>query len=236
MPATWRQRCRRAWRRVRYFGHARQCPICDSRVSRFLPFGTEARPDAQCPFCGALERHRLAWLYFQRCTDLFSATLTMIHFAPEPEMSKRLGRLPNLTYISTDLYDESMLKTDIHQLAVRDDAVDVIYCSHVLNMIPDDRRATRELYRVLKPDGWALIQGPVRRGQPTIECPEPVCAETRLRTFGDRDMYRVFGDDVECRLEQGGFRVRVDGFLDTLTQAERTRYGLRDEELLLCGK
>ena len=34
----------------------------------------------------------------------------------------------------------------------------LILCYHVLEHIPDDLRAMRELNRVMKPDGWAILQ------------------------------------------------------------------------------
>ena len=37
----------------------------------------------------------------------------------------------------------------------------MILCSHVLEHIIDDEKAMRELYRVLKPNGWGIIQVPI---------------------------------------------------------------------------
>ncbi len=43
--------------------NALECPICRVASDRFLPFGLNGRPNAQCPNCGSLERHRMLWLY-----------------------------------------------------------------------------------------------------------------------------------------------------------------------------
>lgn len=69
-----------------YRGTARWCPVCHHSSRKFLPFGAQVvRPDARCPSCGALERHRLLWLYLERRTDLLDgAPRRMLHVAPEP--------------------------------------------------------------------------------------------------------------------------------------------------------
>ena len=56
-------------------GARRSCPICEHSSGGFLPFGVVARPDAQCPWCGSLERHRLLWAFLQEQTDLFDTTV-----------------------------------------------------------------------------------------------------------------------------------------------------------------
>ena len=63
---------RRRLTRWRYSGDRFHCPVCDSHVSHFLPFGLPPRPHAMCPVCESVEQHRLYWLYYQRHTDLFA--------------------------------------------------------------------------------------------------------------------------------------------------------------------
>ena len=43
----------------------KECPICKSKVSAFLPFGVRVRGNAMCPVCKSLERHRALWLVCQ---------------------------------------------------------------------------------------------------------------------------------------------------------------------------
>ncbi len=49
---------------------------------------------------------------------------------------------------------------DIYRLPFWDSSFDLVICSEVLEHIPDDRKAMRELFRVLKPGGWSIIQVP----------------------------------------------------------------------------
>lgn len=52
---------------------------------------------------------------------------------------------------------------DLHDIALRDGSVDVALLNEVLEHVPDDGRALREVRRVLKPGGTLLIFSPNRR-------------------------------------------------------------------------
>ena len=76
----------------------------------------------------------------------------------------RFKKIPRLDYISADLASpHAMVKMDITAIDWPDASFDIVYCSHVLEHIPDDRKAMSEIFRVLKPGGWALIQVPLSR-------------------------------------------------------------------------
>ena len=231
----------RFWaKRQRYKGQARFCPVCASNLSHFLPAGLEMRPDALCPICGSYERHRLIWLYFQRCSDLFTAPhKKMLHFAPEPFFARQLQRDPYLTYISGDLFDARVTThLDITRLPYSDQSFDVIYASHVLEHIPDDRLAMRELLRVMKPCGWAILQVPLdpQRAN-TYEDFSITTPEDRENAFGQRDHVRIYGQDYQDRLQEAGFQVKVDQFAAQLDQKEIDRLGLMvGEDVYFCTK
>src|SRR5918995_3327880 len=52
---------------------------------------------------------------------------------------------------------------DLHNVALRPSTVDVALLNEVLEHVPDDRRALREIFRVLKAGGRLLIFSPNRR-------------------------------------------------------------------------
>ena len=57
-----------------YKGRGVECPVCGAKYRKFLPYGyVQPRPNALCPKCLSLERHRLLWLYLTRETDLLTA-------------------------------------------------------------------------------------------------------------------------------------------------------------------
>ena len=105
-----------------------------------------------------------------------------------------------------------MVHADITQIPFVDDSFDVILCSHVLEHVPEDRQAMRELCRVLKPDGWALLLVPIssRRAE-TYEDATVVAPEDRERLFGQFDHVRIYGRDFKDRLEESGFHRETGG-------------------------
>jgi len=156
--------------------------------------------------------HRIAWLYFQKHTTLFDGSpKTLLHIAPEPELAKRFLSVPGMNYLPVDLDTRRPFVTermDITEIGYPADSFDGILCSHVLEHIPDDRKAMRELCRVLKPGGWALFMVPLH-GKPTEEDPNCTDPRERERRFGQFDHVRSYGIDLVQRLEESGFTVTV---------------------------
>ncbi len=77
-----------------------------------------------------------------------------------------------------------------------DNTFDIILCSHVLEHIPEDRKAMQELFRTLKPGGFALPQVPISyRLEHTIEDFSIQDPHLREITFGQEDHCRLYGKD-----------------------------------------
>jgi predicted SAM-dependent methyltransferase len=147
-----------------------RCPICRYHG----PFADVRRPSssrrfAACPSCGALERHRLQSLAMREVLrDADAARLAFVHFAPEgyfrQEWRRRFG-----TYLTADLdRDDVALHADLCRLPFRDESLDVVYASHVLEHIRDDAHAIAEIWRVLRPGGMAVLPVPLV-GRTTVE-------------------------------------------------------------------
>jgi SAM-dependent methyltransferase len=224
--------------RTVYAGSAVHCPCCNARLRTFLPAGAPQRAGALCPACGSLERHRLLWLYLEKNHFFSSQHLSVLDIAPLPYWEMRMRRLKNLQYVSTDLASPHvMLRADLMHIPFRDGRFDGLLCSHVLEHVTDDRRALRELFRVLKTGGWAIIQSPVDPGRErTYEDPAVQCPEERARLFGQSDHLRVYGLDYAARIEKAGFQVRMDGFFHEVGKAAAHKYGLLEEEIPFCIK
>jgi SAM-dependent methyltransferase len=101
-----------------------------------------------------------------------------------------------------------MVKMDITDIDWPDSSFDIVYCSHVLEHVPEDRKAMSEMFRVVKPGGWALIQVPVWKDD-TIEDPSITDPGERERLFGQSDHVRLYGLDIKNRLAAAGFDVEV---------------------------
>lgn len=221
--------------RLRYFGLARYCPVCHSRLKAFVSYGPK-RPECECPVCGSLERHRLVWLFLNNETDLFDGQhKRMLHIAPEWSFTEVFSRLRYINYVSFDLVlPICKVRGDITRLPFSSGSFDVIYCSHVLEHIPDDRLAMRELLRVLKPGGWFLPDVPLQEGN-TVEDPS-AGPEERERRFGQSDHVRFYGPDFKERLQEAGFRVSVHRPTAKMNAFQRLLYGLDETNLYLCRK
>jgi len=214
-----------------------ECPVCGGIFPSFLPFGAHPRNNAICPSCNSLERHRLLWLFLQAKTNLFSAHLKFLDIAPSNLLSEKIKNLPNIQYLSIDKYASNVMRNmDITALLLPDDYFDCILCYHVLEHIPDDLTAMKELFRVLKPGGWAIIQVPLKAG-PTLEGAHIDDPSERKRLFGQEDYIRYYGDDYKQRLESQGFVVHVDSFAQSFSGNALKSYGiLANEDIYYCTK
>lgn len=219
-----------------YGGLRFYCPLCGGYFRKLKPFGQNPRPHAQCPRCGSLERHRLLYLYLKNKTNLFRAKTNVLHFAPEQALSDILRKHPALNYWTADrAMREASLRCDLLKLPFQDQSVDVILCVHVLEHIPEDRTAMKELCRILKPDGWALLQVPIREHPETLEDLSITDPRERLRLFGNTGHVRYYGYDYKDRLEAAGFEVHVEEYARALGPKTVARLRLPPRErIYLC--
>jgi SAM-dependent methyltransferase len=219
-----------------YRGTAVHCPCCGGNYTKFLAYGSgpDYRPDALCPSCHTLERHRLLWLYLRDETPILTKKLKVLHFAPEPGLEKRLKDLPNISYISADLYSPlAMQQVDIMDMPYADNSFDVILCSHVLAHVPDDIKAKAEMHRVLKPGGFMLLQSKIHLDQnTTLEAPAGASENERQNLLGQADRFRNYGLDYAERVRLAGFCVDVIDYGLVLGSEKSHKFGLGHGELI----
>lgn len=218
-------------------GNARQCPICDWTGRQFLPYGIpiKRRYDSRCPNCKSLERHRLVYVVLHdRLSALRPETL---HIAPEACIERWLRSL-STKYVSGDIDpSKAMMQVDITRTEFPDNSFSLIWCSNVLEHIPDDGAAMREMFRICKPDGVVIVQVPIWRVR-TYENASITTEEQRLIHFYQEDHVRLYGLDVAERLEQAGFSVDVKRAQD-LGPSQVLRGGLSfisTNEVFVCSK
>lgn len=226
-------------RRILYFGRKFMCPCCGGRFRKFLPHGVKPRLNAACPGCNSLERHRLICLYLKEWTNVFSGNLSILHVAPEYILQKKLCALPGVRYLSIDLgYKLAMRKMDITKLPILDNIFDVILANHTLEHVGDDRKAMQELYRVLRPGGWAILQSRLdKKLHATFEFPDNATPEYRAYLSGSKDHFRVYGRDYRQKLEAVGFQVTVDSFAGKMNADLVKKYSIHSsEDIYLCQK
>jgi SAM-dependent methyltransferase len=148
------------------------CPICgyEGAFADMESAADNGRQYAFCPNCGAAERHRLQTRVLDRVLDGdWSRQKSILHFAPEPFFSARLKKASE-NYKSADLFRHDVdIKADICDLPLDDESVDLVYASHVLEHVPNDLAAIREISRVLKPGSIAILPVPIYSSGLTVE-------------------------------------------------------------------
>ena len=83
----------------------------------------------------------------------------ILHVAPERCIQTRLQTGLHIKYLGIDRYDDdaNAKQQDLTDLPYPKNAFDLVICNHVLEHIPDDRKAISEIARVLHPSGDAYI-------------------------------------------------------------------------------
>lgn len=229
-----------ALRALLFIGNKYMCPCCGWRLRAFTHGGAsfKTRHRGYCPRCNAKARHRRDWLLLKDKTNLFRDELRLLHVSPKYSLLRRLKRMENLQYTAVDLYARPHMDVQMNLAAVpfRSDTFDALICIHVLEHVKDDRHAIQELYRMVKPGGWAFISVPIRFDQPTYEDPTITTAEGRRQAFGERSHYRVYGHDLAERLQSCGFEIQV--YLgEDIDPQKMAKYGLLDDEtVFLCKR
>jgi SAM-dependent methyltransferase len=144
-------------------------------------------------------------------------TPCILHVAPETALGSIIIRqLGDVDYVATDLHPEhydatlKVVRADLTNLPWDANRFNLVICNHVLEHIPDDKKAISELYRVTKQKGLAILQVPIaKKLNTTIEDPAVQCSIERERRFGQGDHVRLYGTDYSDRLCAAGFEVEI---------------------------
>ena len=222
VPEQYRADIKIFFKRFRYFGHFFYCPVCKSNVSHLQPLGYDipvnhekqiiggGPRNAMCPVCGSSDRERLLYLFIGQKTNLFSKKTKLLHLAPERNLKRIFSKKKNIDYLTADLDPINVMEAmDITQIKYPNNTFDAIICNHVLEHIPNDQKAMDELFRVLKPGGWAILQVPISGNlKETFEDFSVTSPESREKVFGQKDHVRIYAKDYTDRLTSSGFKVK----------------------------
>lgn len=215
-----------------------ECPVCENTFQKFLPYGVKGGENRLCPTCLSLERHRMIWHYLQHETEFFTKQYKMLHFAPEQCFLKRFKALKNLDYTTADLVSPiADLHCDIQDIPLEDNSFDIVFCNHVLEHVPDDHKAMKELYRVLKPGGFGILQVPQNMEfEHTYEDSSITSQKEREIHFGQYDHLRLYGKDYASELEEAGFIVEEINYVEKVGEEYGERIRIRATEPLYIVK
>lgn len=217
-------------RKLAFFGGRTTCPLCGSHTRGFRAHGGGAevldrrrvvggmrRDKDRCPVCHGCDRTRLMKLYLESRTPVRTTRQSLLHIAPDFGLYLWLRTLPQLAYTGSDIdpsryrHIANMQPADLTAMPFPDDAFDIVVCSHVLEHVPDDAKAMREIRRILKPGGHAILLTPqATDGLPTEEDPSISDPAEQDRRFGQWDHVRIYSrEDFLARMAAAGFSVEV---------------------------
>lgn len=220
-----------------YKGDEVECPVCQRSFRKFLSYGSDVahRENVLCPFDLTLERHRLIWLYLLNKSDFFTTDhIEMLHIAPEQCFLPHFKKQVNLDYLTGDLVSPiADMHFDLHNIPLKDNRFDVVFCNHVLEHVEDDNQCMRELFRVMKPGGWGIFQVPLDTTRnETYEDKSIVTPEEREKHFWQKDHVRLYGLDYPTKLKAVGFEVEEYNPKIEISVENIERYRLNPEEIL----
>jgi len=241
------------WMRL-HPGNERFCPFCQKSYKKFMPcrYSQEITEKADiisaktienltCPNCLSKDRQRALYLYCTRKNISF-ADKKILHFAPELSLYSIISPQNPTEYILGDIEPEAyahilqpVRKLDILNIDLPDDYFDIVICNHVLEHIDDDIKAMKELFRVLRKGGFAVLLVPIGANlEKTYEDASKITEEERAEAFGQSDHVRIYSEkDYLERLESVGFTMRAENA--PLTPDEIFKYAINPREKLYIG-
>jgi len=248
IPFSWRiffrklnWRCRYIQQLILYdpLPHKVYCPIAKREFRRFI----KSKNDLLTPTNGARCRQRLVWHYLENELHILNTPLRLLHIAPEFSYFQILSQQKNIDYVPGDKMvlgysnQKGIHHIDLTDLKYDDLSFDCILANHVLEHIPDDKKAMTEIYRTLKIDGTGVITVPIdEKLDRTYEDPSIVLPEDRKKHFGQWDHVRSYALDIKERFEQVGFKVEINRYSSNFTKEEKEKYGFSDGIIIVLKK
>jgi len=142
--------------------------------------------------------------------------MVILDFSPSRCLYRKLKEIKTINYIATDLSHDFIAEYnyDITTIDAKENQFDLIICYHILEHVIEDRKAIKELKRVLRPNGKILIQTPFKEGTiyENFAITKP---DERLKHFGQADHVRIYSvEGLKSRLEKENLKVEVRDFKD----------------------
>jgi len=223
--------------------------MCGAHLRGFLPGGESFEVLAQksvvgggrrssvfCPVCRSWDRERLIYLFLKNRLNLLAKGTRLLHVSPEAGLGGWLRSQPGLAYVTADLRMPGVdFHLDLTSLPFPDFTFDAVICNHVFEHIPDDARAMAEIFRVLRPGAWAILQVPVSLTLPaTFEDFSVTEPAARQLVFGQHDHVRMYAMDYLARLRRAGFSLAPFRWRDNPKNygGENNRFGLIEREIV----
>ena len=190
-----------------------------------------------CPNCLSKNRERLLRAVFDDTLSIENKLI--LHFSPEKHLHQYLKKKATVTTVDLlpEFYrsiDKSIDFSDATHLKFENETFDVVVANHILEHIPEDLKAIKEINRVLKNRGFAILQVPYSENlKTTIEEPFINNPELQERLYGQKDHVRIYSlENYLERLRKGGFQPKV---LTPYLLKQYAKYAIQEKECVIIA-
>ncbi|NOT90141.1 methyltransferase domain-containing protein [Ferruginibacter sp.] len=219
---------------AKFKGTGFECNCCGAMYSQFIPDYPSAEnahaisanevvagygENILCPSCLSTARERLIIALLKDNIKLTGKKI--LHFSPEKKIYNFIKSSNEV--ITADIQplfykniDSKIKNEDATHLSFSDNNFDVVIGNHIMEHIPNDAKALKEIYRVLKPGGRAILQVPYStKITNTLEEPGINDPQKQSTLFGQKDHVRIYQmQDYISRLQYCGFKVSLMEYKD----------------------
>lgn len=239
-------------------GNKYYCLYCNKTYGKFIHEGVKAgvfkkytiagggyKTNTRCPNCGSVDRARLLALFFKLRTDAFYKKTDILHISPNKSIADLLCKYSNINHVVGALEPDEFkkynpIRMDVQKIDLCDNQFDIVICCHIIEHVADDDSAIREIYRILKPKGFAVLQVPLALNlRKTLEEKSLKTSKERKTAYGQTDHLRLYGIDYFDKLNSAGFRIVRDNPFDNkwLCEQELEKHRLdRIEDVIVAFK
>lgn len=236
-----------------YLGDKIECTCCNLRFRKMKPYKAGFfikgglvdcyTENAICPNCGSDIRHRFTAAFLRNSPRLFQANIKLLYFAPEEGVFKFLKKQRNISCVNCDIEPANYsrygaVRVDMTDIQFADNSFDAAIAIHVIEHIENDSAAIKQLYRVIKPGGWALLAVPIS-GEITYE-DKSLDSQGRINAYGLAGHFRMNGLDFRKKLADNGFHVETYTIEDIpgnyIDRQANSAHVESDKYLFLCRK
>jgi SAM-dependent methyltransferase len=206
------------------------CPVCGWTGFRFRAVvhkGTRTI-NVLCDRCRTGSRARALVCFLKREKKLRPG-MCCLDFGPRLAYSNLFDEYQCRLFFADIVANDVDAKLDIVNLGIKDDALNLVICYHVLEHVCQDRLALKELHRILRPGGDLLLQVPLDPKQRTT-------VEYKGNSFSPKDHVREYGRDILEKVIHAGFEVIPREDRQGLSVKECQQYGITSAISFICRK
>jgi SAM-dependent methyltransferase len=234
-----------------FLPHRYYCSACGEKSILFFNVGVKAgifhtkkilgggyRKNVYCPKCGANDRFRWVDYVLKNYTNVYSGNVSILHIAPENIIERKIRNNVNAMYITGNicagLADEIVDITCMPQF--KNQSFDYIIINHVLEHVKNEKCALNEIYRILKTGGRFVFSVPIAVDENTFESNNSQFSpKERLKLYGQKDHWRLYGKDVKNHISQYGFKIQEYNVNDILNDTQIKNYRLLSGDRVYIG-